>query len=76
MFACYKEIGKESKGICLAVMLRTLAYTPTLFDVAGDDPDYLPIIQEKIAPLKLSFDFHFIFFIYIVHIYEYIFYLV
>jgi hypothetical protein len=52
MFACYKEIAKESKGICLAVMLRTLAYTTTLFDVAGDDPDYLPKIQEKIAPLN------------------------
>jgi hypothetical protein len=50
ILACYEERVKERKRICLAVMLRALASTPALSDIAGDDPDDPPIIQEKIAP--------------------------
>jgi hypothetical protein len=50
MHACYEDRAKERKGICPAVMLRTRASTPTLFNITGDDPGDPPIIQENIAP--------------------------
>lgn len=50
MLAYYEDRVKERKGICLAVMLRTRAPTPALFDIAGDDAGDPPVIQEKITP--------------------------
>ena len=44
MLASYEDRVKERKGNCLAVMLRTRAYTPALFGIAGDDGDEPPII--------------------------------
>jgi hypothetical protein len=44
MLAYYEDIVKERKGICLAVMLRTRASTPALFDISRDDAGEPPII--------------------------------
>lgn len=50
MLAYYEDRINDRKGICLAVMLRTRASTPTLFNIAGDAAGDQPIIQEKISP--------------------------
>lgn len=58
MFPCYKEILKENRSLSHQKTMYDFfkpssgacALTPVLMDMADDNPDDPPIVQDKVLP--------------------------